>query len=69
MEARSRDRPPGPSADTVPAKSQPGVIGSVKTCSGSWCRLIVAIPGKRGDVDGYIRQDRLWGVYPNERVE
>ena len=51
------------------ARLQPGVIGSVKTCSGSWCRLIVAIPGKRGDVDGYIRQDRLWGVYPNERVE
>lgn len=51
------------------ARLQAGVIGSVKTCTGSWCRLIVALPGKRGDVDGYIRQDRLWGVYPNEKVE
>ncbi|KAB1072106.1 SH3 domain-containing protein [Methylobacterium planeticum] len=51
------------------ARLQAGVLGSVKSCTGSWCRLIVALPGKRGDVDGYIRQDRLWGVYPNERVD
>ena len=51
------------------ARLQAGVIGSVKTCTGSWCRLIVGLPGKRGDVDGYIRQDRLWGVYPNEKVD
>ncbi|WP_430912750.1 SH3 domain-containing protein [Methylobacterium sp. sgz302541] len=51
------------------ARLQAGVIGSVKSCTGSWCRLIVALPGKRGDVDGYIRQDRLWGVYPNEKVD
>lgn len=51
------------------ARLQPGVIGSVKTCTGAWCRLIVSLPQKRGDVDGYIRQDRLWGVYPNERVD
>jgi SH3-like domain-containing protein len=59
-------------ADTgsgVVAQLQAGVIGSVKTCDGSWCRLIVMLPQKRGDVDGYMRQDRLWGVYPNEKVE
>ncbi|MCJ2084536.1 SH3 domain-containing protein [Methylobacterium sp. E-005] len=50
------------------AKLQTGVIGSVKSCTGTWCRLIVALPNKR-DVDGYIRQNRLWGVYPNEVVE
>jgi SH3-like domain-containing protein len=50
------------------ARLQSGVIGSVKNCSGTWCRLIVALPNKR-DVDGYIRQNRLWGVYPNEVVE
>jgi SH3-like domain-containing protein len=32
-------------------------------------RLVVPLPDKRGDVDGYIRQSRLWGVYPDERVE
>ena len=50
------------------ARLQTGVIGSVKSCTGTWCRLIVALPSKR-DVDGYIRQNRLWGVYPNEVVE
>ncbi|WP_205821032.1 SH3 domain-containing protein [Methylobacterium nonmethylotrophicum] len=53
----------------VVAQLQAGVIGSVKACDGTWCRLIVALPQKRGDVDGYMRQDRLWGVYPNEKVE
>ncbi|MGX7707929.1 SH3 domain-containing protein [Methylobacterium sp. Gmos1] len=56
-------------ASGVVAQLQAGVIGSVKTCDGTWCRLIVALPQKRGDVDGYMRQDRLWGVYPNEKVE
>ncbi|GJD88330.1 hypothetical protein BHAOGJBA_1844 [Methylobacterium hispanicum] len=51
------------------ARLEAGVIGSVKNCTGTWCRLVVPLPGKRGDVDGYIRQNRLWGVYPNERVE
>jgi SH3-like domain-containing protein len=40
----------------------------VKSCTGTWCRLIVTLPNRR-DVDGYIRQTRLWGVYPNEVVE
>jgi SH3-like domain-containing protein len=47
----------------VIAKLQPGVISSVKGCTGNWCRVIVE------SIDGYIRQDRLWGVYPNERIE
>lgn len=51
------------------AKLEAGVIGSVKSCSGSWCRIVVALPQTRSDVDGYIRQERLWGVYPNESVE
>ncbi len=47
----------------IVAKLQPGVISNVKNCAGSWCRVL-------GEgFDGYIRQDRLWGVYPNERVE
>lgn len=50
------------------ARLQSGVIGNVKKCDGTWCRLVVSLPSKR-DVDGYIRQNRLWGVYPNEKVE
>jgi len=52
----------------VVARLQPGVIAGVKQCAGGWCRVSVAMPNAR-DVDGFIRQERLWGVYPNERVE
>jgi Uncharacterized protein conserved in bacteria len=52
----------------VVARMQPNVIVNVKKCDGSWCRVAVPIEGAR-DNDGYIRQDRLWGVYPNEKVE
>ncbi|KQO73090.1 hypothetical protein ASF27_08555 [Methylobacterium sp. Leaf102] len=51
------------------ARLQAGVIGSVKSCTGAWCRVVVALPQKGGDVDGYVRQERLWGVYPYEKVE
>jgi SH3-like domain-containing protein len=47
----------------VVARLQSGVLGALKSCSGSWCR----ISGK--DFDGWIRQERLWGAYPNEKVE
>jgi len=47
----------------VVARLQSGVLSTVKSCSGTWCRLI----GK--DFDGWIQQERLWGAYPNEKVE
>jgi SH3-like domain-containing protein len=52
----------------VVARLQPGVIANVKQCSGTWCRVAIVMQGAR-DLDGFIRQDRLWGVYPNEKVE
>lgn len=51
------------------ARLEAGVIGSVKNCGGTWCRVIVSLPQSRSDLDGYIRQDRLWGVYPNETLD
>ncbi len=50
-------------AGAVVARLQVGVLGSVKRCSGSWCR----ISGE--GYDGWIPQDRLWGVYPDEKLE
>jgi SH3-like domain-containing protein len=47
----------------VLARLQPGVIATIKKCDGTWCRIVVQ------DVDGYMRQERLWGVYPNEKIE
>jgi SH3-like domain-containing protein len=51
------------SASAVTAQLQSGVLGSVKSCNGLWCRIV-------GDgYDGWIEQNRLWGVYPDEKVE
>jgi SH3-like domain-containing protein len=47
----------------VAAQLQPGVLASVKACDGTWCRLT----GQ--GFDGYMQQAKLWGVYPNEKVE
>jgi SH3-like domain-containing protein len=47
----------------VAARLQSGVQGSLKSCDGTWCRFI----GK--NFSGYIHQDRLWGAYPNEKVD
>jgi SH3-like domain-containing protein len=48
---------------SVVARLEAGVVGSVKRCNGNWCR--VAGEG----FDGWVPQERLWGVYPNEKVE
>ncbi len=46
----------------VTAYLEPGVMASVDRCGGGWCRL-------SGDAfSGWIEQDRLWGVYPDEEV-
>jgi SH3-like domain-containing protein len=45
------------------ARLQPGVLGTVKRCVSAWCRIA-------GDgYDGWIEQERLWGVYPNETMD
>jgi SH3-like domain-containing protein len=53
----------GDAATPVVAQLQPGVLSSVKLCTGAWCRIVGA------GFDGWIVQERLWGVYPNEKVE
>jgi SH3-like domain-containing protein len=48
---------------SVTARLQSGVVGAVKKCNGTWCRI-------SGDgFDGWIEQQRLWGVYPNEKID
>jgi SH3-like domain-containing protein len=47
---------------SVTAQLQAGVVATVKKCNGTWCRIT-------GDgFDGWIEQQRLWGVYPNEKI-
>ncbi|WP_249729782.1 MULTISPECIES: SH3 domain-containing protein [unclassified Chelatococcus] len=47
----------------VTARLQAGVIANVRSCDGTWCSVMVR------DVAGYMKQDRLWGVYPHEQVK
>jgi SH3-like domain-containing protein len=51
------------STSAVRAMLEPGVLGTLRRCNGQWCRLIGA------GFDGWIEQSRLWGVYPNEKIE
>lgn len=52
---------PSASSDVV-ARLEPGVLGSVHTCDGTWCNFTV------GGFTGWIEQERLWGVYRDEKV-
>ena len=51
------------SASAVAAKLQAGVVAQVKRCKNGWCRVIGA------GFDGWIEQQRLWGVYADEKVD
>ena len=52
----------GNRADAI-ARLQAGVIGSVRTCDGKWCRF------SGEGFDGYVEQQNLWGVYPGEKLD
>jgi SH3-like domain-containing protein len=39
------------------------VVTQVRRCDGKWCR----VDGNR--FEGWVPQERLWGVYPNEKVD
>jgi SH3-like domain-containing protein len=48
---------------TVTARLQPGVVGVVKHCDDGYCRVVGA------GFDGYVEQDRLFGVYADEKID
>jgi SH3-like domain-containing protein len=48
----------------VLARLQPRVLVRVKRCDRTWCAVNVA--GQ--DLSGYVRQVKLWGVYPDETI-
>jgi SH3-like domain-containing protein len=47
----------------VVAYLEPKVIADVEACTGTWCEIRVQ------DYEGWIEQERLWGVYPEEVFE
>ncbi|RYE49048.1 MAG: aspartyl-trna synthetase [Hyphomicrobiales bacterium] len=44
----------------VAARLEAGVVASVRRCASSWCRVTGS------GFDGWVEQERLWGVYPDE---
>ena len=50
-------------ASEVVARLQAGVVALVKTCAARWCRVTGT------GFDGWIEQQRLWGVYADEKLE
>jgi len=47
----------------VTARLQSGVRASLIRCNGSWCQLA----GSK--FEGWVEQYRIWGAYPNEKVD
>jgi SH3-like domain-containing protein len=47
----------------VAARLQEGVVAQVKHCDASWCRITGS------GFDGFIEQQRLWGVYIDEKID
>lgn len=41
---------------------QAGVLVNIKRCDGAWCEVHV------GDLQGFIKQNKLWGIYPGEQL-
>ena len=51
------------SGSAVAARLQAGVVAQVKHCAAGWCRVT------GNGFDGWVEQQRLWGVYKDEKVE
>jgi SH3-like domain-containing protein len=49
-------------ASAVAARLQAGVVAQVRRCNEGWCRVT------GNGFDGWIEQQRLWGVYADEKV-
>ncbi len=49
-------------ASAVTARLQAGVVAQVKKCGNGWCRVL------GNGFEGWIQQQRLWGVYADEQV-
>jgi SH3-like domain-containing protein len=47
----------------VAARLQAGVVTQVRKCASGWCHVA------GNGFDGWIQQQRLWGVYADEKVE
>jgi SH3-like domain-containing protein len=66
MKAKDELAPLYDSADpksAVAARLQAGVVAQVRKCGSGWCHV------SGSGFDGWILQERLWGVYADEKVD
>jgi SH3-like domain-containing protein len=66
MKAKDEFAPLYDSADAksaVAARLQAGVVAQVKHCAAGWCHIA------GNGFDGWIQQQRLWGVYADEKID
>ncbi len=47
----------------VAARLSPNVLADILNCSDKWCNV------SANNVTGWLPEDNLWGVYPNEEVK
>src|SRR5579862_8438316 len=50
-------------SSAISARLQAGVVAQVKNCAAGWCHVFGS------GFDGWIEQQRLWGVYADEKVD
>lgn len=48
---------------SVVALVEPGVMGTIKSCTGDWCEMTL------GGHTGWISQSVVWGAYPGEKIK
>lgn len=63
FELRAKPDPAAP----VLARLESGVVASVRSCDGRWCR--VSAQNGAAHFSGFLLQEQLWGVYPGETVK
>lgn len=49
-------------SSAVVVRVETGVIANIVSCDGTWCKISL------NDYRGWIEQEKLWGVYPGEKV-
>lgn len=53
----------------VVAQIEAGAIANVSECTKTWCRLNMKAGPDNTNLEGYVKQTLLWGVYPDEKLE
>ncbi len=50
------------------ARLETGLLVSIEECDGEWCRAFLRDADDQS-YRGFVQQNKLWGVYPNEEFE